>query len=249
MFEGASLVVDNPAHPETLTLSLDGVHTVFLNPRTLGGAKPGVAAAKLLSLAAERCAQRVVVLSAATVEHGGGYKQFADAFREIEDAAKASGLRWTILRCTDFFSNALVWAQPIRDYGVVRGAYGGAMTTSIHEGDVAAAIACALVDAAHDGNSYLLSGPQLLSHRDKVRVIGEVIGVPVAWEEISAAVVREKMIAQGLPPEIPDRMLGYLADRVNQPGPSSVFVETIFGRPARTFFDWVTEHREAFSPK
>lgn len=248
MFEGASPVVGNPAHPETLTSSLDGVDAVFLNPRALGDAKPGVAAAKLLSLAAERGAQRVVVLSAVTVEYGGGYQQFADAFREIEEAAKNSGLSWTILRCTDFFLNAMAWAQPIRAFGVVRGAYGGATTAPIHEGDVAAVSVSALVDAAHDGNSYLLSGPQLLSQQDKVRIIGEVTGALVAWQEISAAEVREKMIAEGLPAEIPDRMLGYLADCVNQPGPSSTIVEKILGHPARTFADWVTEHRAAFSP-
>ena len=187
-----------------------------------------------------------MVLSAVTVEHGGGYRKFADAFRGIEDAARSSGLRWAILRCADFFLNAMAWAQPIRMRGVVQGAYGGATTASIHEGDVAAAIARALVDPAFDSNSYLLSGPQMLSQRDKVRMIGEAIGVPVEWKEIPAATVRERMIAQGFPAEIPDRMLGYLADRVDRPGPSSKDLEKILGHPARSFSDWASEHRAAF---
>jgi hypothetical protein len=54
------------------------------------------------------------------------------------------------------------------------------------------------------------------------------------------------MIAQGLPDEVPDRLLGYLADRIEQPGPSSTAVEEILGRPARTFARWANDHAEAF---
>jgi hypothetical protein len=54
------------------------------------------------------------------------------------------------------------------------------------------------------------------------------------------------MIAQGLPDEVPDRLLGYLADRVEQAGPSSTAVEEILGRPARTFAEWADDHSEAF---
>ena len=39
--------------------------------------------------------KRVVALSAATVEYPAGYRRFADGFRAVEDAVKASGLQWT----------------------------------------------------------------------------------------------------------------------------------------------------------
>jgi hypothetical protein len=55
------------------------------------------------------------------------------------------------------------------------------------------------------------------------------------------------MIAQGLPEEVPDRLLGYLADCVHRPGPSSPAVEQILGRPARTFAEWAAEHAAAFA--
>ncbi|MGO9606554.1 MAG: hypothetical protein ACLQAT_24710 [Candidatus Binataceae bacterium] len=54
------------------------------------------------------------------------------------------------------------------------------------------------------------------------------------------------MIAQGVPDDVPDRMLGYLADRVRQPGPSSDTVEQILGRPALTFAEWAADHAAAF---
>jgi hypothetical protein len=54
------------------------------------------------------------------------------------------------------------------------------------------------------------------------------------------------MIARGLPEDVPDRMLGYLADRVQQPGPSSDTVEQVLGRPALTFAEWTVEHAADF---
>ncbi len=54
------------------------------------------------------------------------------------------------------------------------------------------------------------------------------------------------LIAQGVPDDVPDRMLGYLADRVRQPGPSSDTVEQILGRPALTFAEWAADHAAAF---
>src|SRR6266487_2586036 len=105
------------------------------------------ATAELLTLAAERGVKRVVVLSALTVEHGGGYQRFADAFKAVEDAAKESGLQWTFLRSGDYASNALSWVPQIRQAGIVRGVYGDGATSTIHEHDVAAIAALALVDA------------------------------------------------------------------------------------------------------
>ena len=163
--DGAHLVGGDPSRPQTLTSALRGVEAVLVSPRALGDATAGAATVELLKLAAEQGARRVVVLSAVTVEYGGGYQRFADAFRAVEDAARASGLQWTILRSTDYASNSLAWAPQIRSTGVVYGAYGDGATSTIHERDVAAVSALALMDAAHAGHTYVLTGPQSLTQR------------------------------------------------------------------------------------
>jgi uncharacterized protein YbjT (DUF2867 family) len=244
--DGAHVVGGDPSRPQTLASALRGVETVFISPRALGDATAGAATAELLELAAEQGAQRVVLLSAVTVEYGGGYQRFADAFRAVEDAARASGLQWTILRCSDFAANALSWAPQIRLAGVVRSVYGDGATSTIHERDVAAVSALALVDVAHAGHSYVLTGPQSLTQRAKVRLIGEAIGKDVPWVEVAPEQFRQAMLAQGLPEDVPDRVIGYWSDRVQQPGPSSDAVEQILGRPALTFAQWAAEHAAAF---
>jgi uncharacterized protein YbjT (DUF2867 family) len=252
--KGVIVVGGDPSHPQTLVSGLPrggegrgrDLTTIFISPRALGDDNPGAAAVALLKLAAERGAQRVVTLSAVTVEFGGGYRRFADAFRAVEDAVKASGLQWTILRCAEFDSNALAWAPQIRATGVVRGAYGDAASSPIHNRDVAAVSAVALMNASHAGHTYVLTGPQSLTQRERVRLIGEAIGKAILWVETSPQQVRESMLAQGLPPEIPDRLLGYLASLDQRAGPSSTTVQQLLGRSALTFAQWAMEHATAF---
>src|SRR5215218_5780455 len=131
---GAHVVGGDPSRPRTLTSALRGVEAVLISPRALGDATAGAATAELLTLAAEQGVERVVALSAVTVQYATGYRRFAAAFRAVEDAVKASGLQWTFLRSADYAANALAWVPQIRTAsGVVRGAYGDAATSTIHE--------------------------------------------------------------------------------------------------------------------
>jgi hypothetical protein len=54
------------------------------------------------------------------------------------------------------------------------------------------------------------------------------------------------MLAQGLPADVPDRLLGSLADYAVRPGPTSADVERILARPARGFATWAADHAAAF---
>jgi len=243
---GVHAVPWNPSRPQMPDLPVDQIEALFICPRAMGDQHPGEVAKELLASAVDRGARRVTLLSAVTVQFGGGYRRFAKTFETIEDAVRASSLSWTILRCTDFSSNAIAWAPQIRSTTVVRGAYGDATTSTIHDRDVAAVSAETLLDDDHSGCSYVLSGPESLSQRDKVQIIGDIIGKQVAWQEISPEEVREAMISRGIPPEIPDRMLGYLADHIERAGPSSDTVERLLGRPPMSYAEWIAEHREAF---
>src|ERR671933_459384 len=98
------------------------------------------------------------------------------------------------------------------------GAYGDAATSTIHERDVAAVAVRALVNPAHAGHSYVLTGPQSLTQRDKVRLIGEAIGKELSFEELPPEQLRQAMLAQGFPEDVPERLLGSLADYAKKPG-------------------------------
>ncbi|MFI0448555.1 NAD(P)H-binding protein [Actinomadura sp. 6N118] len=218
-----------------------GVEAILIAPRAVGET-----IGELLVAAAAQGVKRAVLLSAVTVEYGGGYERFAAAFKAAEKAVDASGLEWTFLRCADFAANNLAWAPQIRATGAVRGAYGDAASSSIHERDIAEVAVRALLDSAHAGRAYALTGPESLSQRDKVRLIGEAIGTGLMFTEVPPEEVREGMLAQGVPEDVPDRMLGYLATCAEQPGPSTGTVAEVLGRPALTYARWAADHAAEF---
>ncbi|GLW56845.1 NAD(P)H-binding protein [Kitasatospora phosalacinea] len=239
---GVRRVVGDPSRPRSLDGELAGVRALLLSPRAVGAA-----AADLLASAAGHGVRRVVVLSAVTVEYGGGYRRFAAEFERVEAATRDSGLSWTFLRCADFAANSLAWAPQVRATGTARGVHGAAATSPVHERDVAEAAVLALRDEAHAGRAYPLTGPQSLTQYERARLIGAALGREVPFEEVPPEALRRALLAQGLPADVPDRLIGYAAACLAAPGPTTDALPRLLGRPARTFAAWAAEHASAFA--
>ncbi|GCE31910.1 hypothetical protein KDA_73940 [Dictyobacter alpinus] len=113
--------------------------------------------------------------------------------------------------------------------------------------DIAAVSAQASLDPIHAGHTYVLTGLQSLSQRDKVDLISRAIGKPVRWEEVPPQQFRQAMLAQGVPEDVPERIIGFWSSLSSQQTmPISPAVEQILGRPALTFAEWASEHAAAF---
>ncbi|WP_329080339.1 NAD(P)H-binding protein [Streptosporangium sp. NBC_01469] len=182
-------------------------------------------------------ARRVVYLSSAVVR---------DHERRAERLVERSGLDWTILRPHAFAANTLRWAGRIRAEGVVREPYGRAAMALVHERDIAAVAVRALTEGGHHGAVYELTGPRSLTQDEQVRVIGEVIGRPVRWEEATPGSARRRMLARGWPPAAVDDVLRAQAAMTAGPATVTATVREVTGDPARTFRNWVAEHAHAF---
>ncbi|SEC51128.1 Uncharacterized conserved protein YbjT, contains NAD(P)-binding and DUF2867 domains [Amycolatopsis tolypomycina] len=237
----AKTVRGDLCHPEWIEPALDGVEAVQISPRATG---PGLD--ELLKLAVKHGVRRVVLLSATTVAYPAGEPRFAARFKAAEDLVTQSGLEWTVLRLADFAANALAWAPQLKAGDVVRGAYGRAASSPIHEADIAAVAVQALRGKLPGGTAYTLTGPQSLDQHEKVRLIGAALGRALSFQELPPEQVRQGMLAQGLPEEVPARLLGSLADYSERPGPTTGTVEDLLGRPALTFADWARDNVAAF---
>jgi hypothetical protein len=79
-----------------------------------------------------------------------------------------------------------------------------------------------------------------------VSTIGEVIGRPLRYEEISPSQAAEGIIALGLPRPFADAMMARYARELENPYPVTDGVERILGRPARSYAEWVVDHAMAF---
>ncbi|MEO3885650.1 NAD(P)H-binding protein [Nonomuraea sp. B5E05] len=221
-------------------LPLDGVRTVYL---VAMGDRPHRTAQVL----ADAGVTTVVLLSTSEVLDDTDEQPGAIAARHaaFEDALERSGMFWTFLRPNEFAGNALQWASQIQEGDVVRAPYGDAWSAPIHERDVAAVAVRALVDDHLHGARLVLTGPEAMTHRDQVGHISAVLGRPLAFEEIPAAAVREKMVAYA-PPEIVDALLGRLAETVGKPPTVTTTVQNVTGRRPLTFREWVAEHEPEF---
>jgi uncharacterized protein YbjT (DUF2867 family) len=218
--------------PGSLRAAVEGVEAVFLvwPFASAEGLEP------VLAVAAEH-AHRVVYLSSAVVR---------DHERQAEQLIARSGLEWTVLRPHAFAVNTLRWAEQIRAGRVVREPYGQAAMSLVHERDIAAVAVRALTQDGHAGAVYELTGPQSLTQEEQARIIGEAIGQPVRWEEISPQNARRQMLARGWPPEVVDDILRAQAEMTTGPAPVTAIVEEVTGNAARTFRSWADEHAHAF---
>jgi uncharacterized protein YbjT (DUF2867 family) len=225
--------------------ALDGVTSIFLNPRAVGAT-----AVDLLDLAARKGVKQVVALAAINVDDDPGRqpsRHRGDLNRETEAAAVDSGLDWVSLRPTEFAGNAIgLWGTQIRAGDVVRGPYADAASAPIDERDVAGVAARALLGEVAPGTRLVLTGPRSLTQRERVAVIGEVLGRPLVLQEVPPEAARGALVGQGFPAAFADAFLAMQAAAVGHPAPTTDVVAEVLGRPAHSFADWVTEHVEVF---
>ncbi|WP_422755602.1 NAD(P)H-binding protein [Micromonospora sp. WMMD708] len=240
---GVQLCTGDLADPDSLDAALDGVDGVFwMWP--FFSLSTATAPAVLEKM--EQRVRRVALVSSVGV-HIGLEPVDNNCHAYLEHLLERSTLAWTFLRTTGFMANALGFAAQVRDGGaVVRFPYGDAARTSVHEADLAAVGVRALLEDGHEYRSYLVSGPELLTQREQVHIIGEVIGRPIGWQDVHAEEARRQMVATGWPPSYADGALDYFATLTKEPEVGSTVVAEVTGRPARTFRQWAHEHAAAF---
>lgn len=227
----------------TADLPLDGATAVFLNAAVVWQ----TGAAELLREAARAGVRRIVTLSSSAAAEPGPGNVIGNHHHELETEIEASGLAWTHVRPGAFASNALQWVAQIRKGDVVYGPYAQAHIAPIHEADIAAVAARALLSEDYTGQKPLLSGPRSLTFAEQVAILGEALGRPLRYEEIPAEAAREAMTGGGVPAAIADSLLRMYAESVGRPAEISPETERITGRPGRTFAQWASEHTAAFS--
>jgi len=169
--------------PESLDAGLRGAGAVFL----VWTAPPATAPAVVDRLATY--ARRVVFLSSPHQTPHPFFQQpnpMAVLHADIERLIAAAGIESTIIRPGMFASNVVFWwAAPIRAGGAVRWPYGAAETAPVDDRDVAAVAARTLYQDGHTGGDYVLTGPESLSQAEQVKIIGDVRGRPIRFEELS----------------------------------------------------------------
>ena len=239
------IVAGDLSAPDSLDACLNGVDNVFLV-----WIAPLAAAVPAIERIAAHARQIVLLTSPHRTPHP--FFQQPNGMRAIhagiEQLIEGSGLRWTFLRPGPFAINCRNWWGPqVRSGDVVRWFYADAATAPAHERDIAAVTVRALCDEGHGGREYVLTGPASLTQREQVQIIGDAIGRPLQFEEISRESAREQMLAMRFPAPVADMLLDAYAAAVGLPALVTSTVFDVTGTPARSFRDWALDHAADFT--
>jgi len=111
----------------------------------------------------------------------------------VEQHLKASGLDWTMIRPNFFMQNLLASGFPIKGEGKFFLPMGDGVTVMMDCRDIGLTFAVALTGDGHAGQSYEISGPELLSFNDVAAQFSEVLGKPVEYVDQDPVAYRERI--------------------------------------------------------
>jgi uncharacterized protein YbjT (DUF2867 family) len=167
-----------------------------------------------------------------------------------ERAVRESGLAWTILRPAGFASNTFGWLPAIRAGEPIPNRTGSGVHALVDPRDLAAVAAEALLSAEHDGQTYTLTGPELLSVPDQVAQLAEVLGRSLTVIDVPPEVAAEQLRAAGLDEAVVSVALrGAELIRSGAEKTLTNDVERVIGRPAGTYRAWLETHRATFADR
>ncbi|MFI9721304.1 NAD(P)H-binding protein [Streptomyces sp. NPDC052396] len=234
-----------PGSEERLAELCRGARVLYLHL----SATQGASIASLAAAAVGAGVRRIVLNSSISVEYGEDGGPIGRIHQEAEQGVRDSGAEWCFVRGGMYATNALAWAPEIRATGVVRGAHPGAVASPVHEADLAAVAARALLDekGEHTGQAYAVTGPANLTMADQVAEIARAIGRPeVRFEQVPVPQAVAAMAAQGIPEQMAEALIAFFGRTVGTNPPISDAVEHVTGRPPRTFAQWAHDHAQDF---
>jgi uncharacterized protein YbjT (DUF2867 family) len=118
----------------------------------------------------------------------------------------------------------------------------------IDPADIAAVAALVLTEDGHQGAEYALTGGQLLTVTEQVRILTAAIGRDIEVREVAtpAEAVRFRY-PNGAPEALADALIeGLTLMRADTAGFRTDTVKQLLGRSPRTFTDWCARNASAF---
>ncbi|WP_329410076.1 NAD(P)H-binding protein [Nocardia vinacea] len=228
--------------PRSISAALADIDEVFLITVDDG------VAAFAQSAGAARGLRRVVLLSSKAVvnkEFDGFdnpiYRKHVLAEQQIAQLSIPA----TVLRPGGLASNALRWAQTIREHNRVQALFPELAAPLLDPEDLAAVAALVFDADDHHGQTYTLTGPEVVTVAEQVRILGEVLGREIEFVELSEDQARE-LLSRTQPPEFVNSYIPVQRRYLTITPTVHDTVTTLLGRRARTFREWAQANRTRF---
>jgi uncharacterized protein YbjT (DUF2867 family) len=231
--------------PDSLDAAFAGVDAAFLMSAQPVGSAPGPTHDVALAAAAERAGVRHVV-KLSVFDGGAGEDPIGLWHRQAEAAVTGRGFDWTLLRPGRFASNALQWAPMIRRGDTVTIPFGTRPAAPIDPADVAAVAVAALTSDGYRGAAPQLSGPQVLTPEDELRILAGTLGRSLRFVEPPLDASRAQMVRYGMPERVVDAVIARVLSDDDSGARVLPTVESVLGRPPTAFAEWAKAHTHAF---
>jgi uncharacterized protein YbjT (DUF2867 family) len=239
---GVELATGDLDRPDTLPAALAGADRIFLIETRYGTEQTGTAVAAARAAGVEL----IVNLSSIGVDDER-QRAFSGWHGACEQVIRASGIPATFVRPGEFMSNALRWLPSIRATGTVPDPTGPGRTTPVDPADIAAVAALALTSGGLPEDPELTGG-ELLTVADKVRILSAALGRPITTVPCTPREAGDAVTAAGRPPEMGDRLAAmYTAIRAGHGEIHTDTIQRLLNRPPATFTDWCHRNAAAFT--
>lgn len=238
---GVTAVQGDLLAPATVRSVFDGVDGVFLlNAVSQTEATEGIMAVLGMTLAK---VPRLVYLSVHQADRGATLPHFGGKLG-VEAAVKVSGIPYTILRPDNFYQNDYWYKDVLLQHGVYPQPLGDVGTSRVDVRDIAEAAVVALTQPGHDGETYDLVGPAVVTGPQSAEIWAKALGKPIAyggndldaWEQQSLSYLPDWMVFDFR------EMYGHFQRHGLHAGPGAVERLTkVLGHPPRRYEDFVTD--------
>jgi uncharacterized protein YbjT (DUF2867 family) len=245
---GCEYMVGDFDDPASVVAAMAGIDRLFLNA---GGAVPTVGEQPMVrqqktAIDAARSAgvSQVVKVSVWGARSGGRLGE--GAHWQVEEYLKGSGMGWLILQPSGFMQNFITGAGAFYSDGDLLGAYGDARVSYIDCADIAACATARLADRDAVGETYVLTGPEALSHAEIAAKLSAALERSVRYIDLPAGEFVARLVAQGLPESFAADVAALFAEVAS--GTLSATTRTVrelTGRAPRSFDEFLADNANA----
>lgn len=196
---GATAVEGNLLDVNSVRRVFDRIDAVFLlNPVAQTETSEALNAVTQMRLAGVK---RVVYLSVHQADAAPWLPHFGSKIG-VEAGIKRSGIAYTILRPNNFYQNDYWFKDVLLQHGVYPQPIGSRGLSRVDVRDIAEAAAIALTSSGHEGQSYDLVGPEVVTGESTANTWSQVLGRPItyggddldAWEQVQRQYLPDWMV-------------------------------------------------------
>jgi uncharacterized protein YbjT (DUF2867 family) len=196
---GVELAYGDFAEPDSLAAALDGIDKALL----ISSADPRLPELQgNFVRAAKRAGVRHVVKFSGAWSMGGADLRewsFARWHAEAEKILEDSGLAFTHLQPNQFMQVYLRFQPTIAAQGRFFAACRDSRVSPVDMRDIAAVAVAVLTGAGHEGQAYVLTGPESLTYAEIAEKLSAALGTKITYVDVPLDQARKAMVDSGAP--------------------------------------------------